>query len=99
MEATLTAAGMTRDGRSWEPSYLLAINPATCIGCGRCFKVCGRGVMELKGLDEDGHLVDLSDEDAEIERKIMTLVDPGNCIGCYACARACPKDCQTHGPA
>lgn len=99
MEATLTSTGVTRDGRSWQPSYLLAINPETCIGCGRCFKVCGRGVMELKGIDEDGNLVDLSDEDAEFERKIMTMVDPGNCIGCYACARACPKDCQTHGVA
>jgi Nif-specific ferredoxin III len=98
MEMTLTTT-VTRDGRSWQPSYLLAINPVTCIGCGRCFKVCGRGVMELKGIDEDGRLVALSDEDedAEIERKIMTLVDAGACIGCAACARACPKDCQTHG--
>ncbi len=54
--------------------------------------------MELKGIDEDGNLVALSDEDedVEIERKIMTLVDAGACIGCAACSRACPKDCQTH---
>jgi Nif-specific ferredoxin III len=95
MEATLTT--ITRDGRSWTPAYLLAIDSAKCIGCGRCFKVCGRGVMELKGIDEDGNLVDLSDDDEEFERKIMTLADPGACIGCAACARTCPKDCQTHG--
>lgn len=95
MEATLTT--ITRDGRSWTPAYLLAIDPGKCIGCGRCFKVCGRGVMELKGIDEDGNLVDLSDDDEEFERKIMTLADPGACIGCAACARTCPKDCQTHG--
>jgi Nif-specific ferredoxin III len=53
--------------------------------------------MELKGIDEDGNLVELGDDDVEIERKIMTLVDAGSCIGCAACARACPKDCQTHG--
>ena len=69
MEATLTTT--TRDGRSWQPSYLLAIDPGKCIGCGRCFKVCGRGVMELKGIDEDGNLVELSDDDEEFERKIM----------------------------
>jgi Nif-specific ferredoxin III len=55
--------------------------------------------MELKGLDEDGNLVALNDEDVEIERKIMTMADPGACIGCAACERACPKDCQTHGVA
>jgi Nif-specific ferredoxin III len=76
---------------------LLAINPKTCIGCGRCYKVCGRGVMELKGIDEEGNLVAIEDEDLEFERKIMTVVDAGSCIGCAACHRACPKDCQTHG--
>ena len=95
MQATLTT--FTREGRAWQPSYLLEINPALCIGCGRCFKVCGQRVMELKGIDEDGNLVELGDDDVEIERKIMTLVDAGACIGCAACARACPKDCQTHG--
>ena len=95
MQATLTT--FTRDGRAWQPSYLLEIIPALCIGCGRCFKVCGQRVMELKGIDEDGNLVELGDDDVEIERKIMTLVDAGACIGCAACARACPKDCQTHG--
>jgi Nif-specific ferredoxin III len=53
--------------------------------------------MELKGIDEDGNLVELSDDDEEFERKIMTLADAGACIGCAACARTCPKDCQTHG--
>lgn len=95
MEATLTT--VTRDGRAWQPSFLLAIDPKKCIGCGRCFKVCGRGVMELKGIDEDGNLVAAADEDVETERKIMTLVDAGACIGCAACARVCAKGCQTHG--
>jgi Nif-specific ferredoxin III len=53
--------------------------------------------MTLKGIDEHGNLVELDDEDAEIERKIMAMNDPGACIGCSACSRACPKDCQTHG--
>lgn len=87
----------TRDGRAWKPSYLLAIDPETCIGCGRCFKVCGRDVMTLQGLTEDGEIVGL-DDDEEILRKVMTVTDPGACIGCGACSRVCGKNCQTHGP-
>ena len=99
MEATQSAVQpLTRDGRTWTPSYLLSIDPETCIGCGRCFKSCGQSVMTLQGLTEDGELVDL-DDDEEILRKVMTVTDPGACIGCGACARACGKNCQTHGPA
>jgi Nif-specific ferredoxin III len=39
----------------------LDIDPEKCIGCGRCYKVCGREVMTLKGLNEDGELVALDD--------------------------------------
>ncbi|MDD2876951.1 MAG: ferredoxin III, nif-specific [Acidiphilium sp.] len=86
-----------RDGRSWQPEYLLAINPEKCIGCGRCFKVCGREVMTLKGITEDGELISLDDdEDDEIEKKVMVMNDEGACIGCGACARVCPTNCQTH---
>ncbi len=91
-------ASTTRDGRAWTPSYLLAIEATTCIGCGRCFKVCGRDVMTLKGLSEDGELVAIDeDTEDEIEKKIMTMVDAGACIGCGACARVCPTSSQTHG--
>lgn len=98
MEAVqgLTQA-VTRDGRAWQPSYLLDIDRETCIGCGRCFKVCGRSVMKLQGITEDGDLVGL-DDDEEILRKVMTVTDPGACIGCGACGRVCGKNCQTHGP-
>jgi Nif-specific ferredoxin III len=89
---------VTRDGRGWTPQYLLEINAEVCIGCGRCFKVCGREVMTLRGLSEDGELVDLDDEDDdEIEKKVMAMNDQGACIGCGACARVCPTNCQTHG--
>jgi Nif-specific ferredoxin III len=97
---TLTKESMTRDGRSWLPNYLVAIDGKVCIGCGRCFKVCGREVMTLKGLTEDGDLVALDEEgDDEIERKVMVIVDAGACIGCGACARVCPTGCQTHAVA
>jgi Nif-specific ferredoxin III len=89
---------VTRDGRPWTPQYLLSIDAEVCIGCGRCFKVCGRNVMTLKGVGEEGELVPLDDDD-DIERKVMAMEDAGACIGCGACARVCPTSCQTHGPA
>ncbi len=87
---------VTRDGRAWQPSYLLDIDREICIGCGRCFKVCGRSVMTLQGITEDGDLVGL-DDDEEILRKVMTVTDPGACIGCGACGRVCGKNGQRHG--
>ena len=93
------SASNTRDGRAWEPAYLLAIDETVCIGCGRCYKVCGRGVMTLKGMTDEGEFVDADDDDDEIERKVMRLQDAGACIGCGACARVCPTNCQTHGAA
>ncbi|MBM9400563.1 ferredoxin III, nif-specific [Gluconacetobacter azotocaptans] len=91
---------VTRDGRNWTPDYLLAIDSTVCIGCGRCYKVCGRGVMTLRGVDEDGNLVDDDDDDdGDIDRQVMAMADAGACVGCGACARVCPTNCQTHGAA
>lgn len=90
----------TRDGRLWQPEFLLSIDPKTCIGCGRCYKVCGRDVMTLKGINDEGELVALDDdEDEEVEKKIMVMNDEGACIGCGACARVCPTNSQTHASA
>ncbi|TWA98944.1 ferredoxin III, nif-specific [Bradyrhizobium stylosanthis] len=89
----------TRDGRNWKPEYLISIDPKRCIGCGRCYKVCGREVMMLKGINEAGEIVDLEDDDDEIERKVMVLKDAGACIGCGACARVCAASCQNHASA
>ncbi len=92
----------TRDGSSWTPSYLTAIDPVTCIGCGRCFKVCPQGVMTLYGVDDEGNIIgavtqdDDDDFDGELNRKIMVVEHEGSCIGCNACSKVCPKNCQTH---
>jgi Nif-specific ferredoxin III len=96
-------AHSTRDGSAWEPAFLVAIDDTSCIGCGRCYKVCGRNVMKLMGLTDEDELVELDgdgeDDDDEIERKVMKLVQEGACIGCGACARVCPRNCQTHAAA
>ncbi|HET9957462.1 MAG TPA: ferredoxin III, nif-specific [Polyangiaceae bacterium] len=87
----------TRDGRDWQPQYLLKIDAKACIGCGRCYKVCGREVMTLKGINDEGEVVELEEDEDEIEKKVMVMADTGACIGCGACARVCPTNCQTHG--
>ena len=95
-------AFLTRDGSPWSPAYLAAIDPAKCIGCGRCYKVCSREVMHLHGVDDAGAVLgkvtedDDDDFDGELDRKIMIVDNSGACIGCGACARVCPKDSQTH---
>lgn len=87
--------GLTFGGKNWIPQFVQAINQAKCIGCGRCFKVCGRDVLSLRAMNEEGEFVD-NEEDDEIERKVMTIANQGNCVGCQACARICPKNCYTH---
>ena len=92
--SSLTA--LTRVGKTCTPQFVSDIKIETCLGCGRCLKVCGRGVLGLRALDEEGEFVD--DEDEEFERKVMTIVNGDLCIGCEACSRVCPKKCHTHVP-
>lgn len=90
--ATLT--GTTLGGLTWEPNFVQEIDQHKCIGCGRCFKVCGRNVLALRAMNDEGEFVE--DEDDEIERKVMTIANPQYCVGCQACSRICPKNCYTH---
>lgn len=84
----------TRDGRKWEPDFLVAIDPDTCIGCGRCYKVCVRDVLTLVDRGEDDE-VDDDDWDDEDAKAMMIVKNPEDCTGCGACGRTCPKDCFT----
>lgn len=90
-----TLTGLTAGEQIWSPLFVKAINQVKCIGCGRCFKVCGRDVLKLRAMNDEGEFVD-NEEDEEIERKVMTIAHPASCIGCQACSRVCPKDCCTH---
>jgi Nif-specific ferredoxin III len=64
--------------------------------------VCGRDVLQLVGIDDEGERISVSlgdDDDGEYEKKVMTIAHPENCVGCEACAKICPKKCYTHAPA
>jgi Nif-specific ferredoxin III len=89
-------------GAIWTPQFVQSLSEEKCIGCGRCFKVCPRGVLELVGLDDEGEriVIDLdSDDDEEYEKKVMTIAHQELCIGCTACSKICPKKCYTHAAA
>ena len=84
--------GYTRGGGPWRPRFVEAIDVDKCIGCGRCYKVCDRGVLALiekpfEGEDEYGD---------DMGNKVMSVAAPDNCIGCGACERVCVKKCHVH---
>lgn len=82
----------TRGGSEWKPLYIDKIDIEKCIGCGRCFKVCGREVLKLirkpfSGEDEYGD---------DMGNMVMSVEKPGECIGCGACDRVCTKKCHVY---
>lgn len=99
---TETRTGKTRRGDDYVLQFVTAVDPKTCIGCGRCYKVCPRDVFNLVPradvLDTDDDDLDDYDDDDDDEVMVMTIADAMDCIGCQACARVCPKDCHTHEP-
>lgn len=102
--------GLTRGGAEYTPAFVMDINQASCIGCGRCFKVCPRDVFdlvdrdEIEGLEaaaddyEDDDYGDDDDGFSDDTAMVMSLKNALDCIGCGACARICPKKCFTHEP-
>jgi len=89
--------GITRGGTTWTPAFIVELNQANCIGCGRCFKVCPRDVFELVEREIDEEL-DGDDDFSDDTAMVMSIGNALDCIGCQACAKVCPKDCQTHSP-
>lgn len=85
---------LTRGGDQWVPEFVTDLNQETCIGCGRCYKVCPRDVFELveRGSD-DG---DDDDEFSDEPTMVMAISNAMDCIGCMSCSRVCPKNCHTH---
>ncbi|MCB1860111.1 MAG: ferredoxin III, nif-specific [Gammaproteobacteria bacterium] len=98
--------GVTRGGERYTPAFVMEIDQAHCIGCGRCFKVCPRDVFDLieredvAGLeaddDEDDVYGDDDDGFSDDTAMVMSIKNAMDCIGCGSCARICPKSCFTH---
>ncbi|MDR9404187.1 MAG: 4Fe-4S binding protein, partial [Halothece sp. Uz-M2-17] len=53
-----TLTSFTKDGSTWEPKFITAIDKDICLGCGRCHKVCGRNVLGMQAMNEFGELID-----------------------------------------
>ncbi len=91
--------GVTRGGEEYTPEFVVALDQKLCIGCGRCFKVCPRDVLDLVERDEleldDDDFDDDFDDDVVM---VMTLKNAMDCIGCSSCARVCTKRCFTNEP-
>ncbi len=85
------AGAATRDGREWIPMYLDSIDPKACIGCGRCYKVCGRGVLAPLEIEFDD-----DEDDEDVVCTVMSVCDAGACIGCEACSKVCAKNAHVH---
>ena len=97
MDKLETVKGTTRGGGAWVPRFVESIDEEKCIGCGRCFKVCGRDILSLMGIDGEGEVVPITvDNEDEIDKKVMSIAHPERCIGCEACAKVCPKKCYVH---
>lgn len=85
----------TKGGGDWTPMYVAAIDHDRCIGCGRCYKVCGRSVLALIDKPFEEEEDEFGDD---MGNKVMSIKDGEDCIGCEACARTCTKKCYTHAP-
>lgn len=87
--------GLTRGGEEWTPEFVTAVDATTCIGCGRCYKVCSRDVFNLV---DKADLIDDDDfeDDEDDAMMVMTVANADDCIGCGACSRVCPKNCHSH---
>lgn len=88
--------GRTRGGAEWTPPFVTVLDQVKSIGCGRCYKVCPRTLLDLVERE-----LDTEDEgDNEDDNMMVTaLANATDCIGCGACGRVCPKGCYTYAPA
>ena len=86
--------GLTRGGAEWTPQFVTDLNQEKCIGCGRCYKVCPRNVLDLVERD-----IDDDDDGDDDNTMVMSIANALDCIGCGSCGRVCPKNCYTYAPA
>ncbi|MDO8543748.1 MAG: succinate dehydrogenase/fumarate reductase iron-sulfur subunit [Opitutaceae bacterium] len=75
----------------------LAMDAATCIGCGACVAACKNASAMLFVAAKVSHLGLLPQGQAERDRRVLSMVQKmdelgfGNCTNFYECSAACPK--------
>jgi succinate dehydrogenase / fumarate reductase iron-sulfur subunit len=80
-----------------KPDADLAMDAATCIGCGACVAACKNASAMLFVAAKVGHLGLLPQGQAERDRRVLNMVKTmdelgfGNCTNYYECSAACPK--------
>lgn len=84
-----------KNGQAYAPQFIAALASANCIGCGRCYKVCGQEVLNLVDRGD----LDMDDDMEDEGTMVMVIQNDGNCIGCQACGRVCPKKCHSFAAA
>ncbi len=79
--------GLTRGRKEYTPRFVKAVDDALCIGCGRCMKICARGVLAPREVDEE-----------DSAKMFCAVARPEECIGCEACGRTCKKGAFSFEP-
>ncbi|MDP3073522.1 MAG: succinate dehydrogenase/fumarate reductase iron-sulfur subunit [Opitutaceae bacterium] len=80
-----------------KPDADLAMDAATCIGCGACVAACKNASAMLFVAAKVGHLGLLPQGQAERDKRVLAMVSTmdaegfGNCTNQYECSAACPK--------
>jgi len=80
-----------------KPDADLAMDAATCIGCGACVAACKNASAMLFVAAKVGHLGLLPQGQAERDKRVLAMVHTmdelgfGNCTNQYECSAACPK--------
>jgi Nif-specific ferredoxin III len=79
--------GLTRGKKEYVPRFVKAVDDELCIGCGRCMKICARGVLAPREVDEE-----------DSAKMFCAVANPEECIGCEACGRTCKKGAFSFEP-
>jgi succinate dehydrogenase / fumarate reductase iron-sulfur subunit len=80
-----------------KPDADLAMDAATCIGCGACVAACKNASAMLFVAAKVGHLGLLPQGQAERDKRVLAMVHTadalgfGNCTNYYECSAVCPK--------
>lgn len=80
-----------------KPAADLAMDAATCIGCGACVAACKNASAMLFVGAKVSHLGILPQGQAERDKRVVAMVATmdalgfGNCTNQYECSAACPK--------